>query len=154
MDRGAWQPAVHGVTKSRTRLKRLSLHKSAFEPGDQWARGISSSWVTPPCSCAAQVPVLPGHGMHSMSHLVKTSSPKEVSRGTPPEINNFEKKTCLWLSSHTVGMCTFVSVTREASNLRFHSFHLLFHLKESFLPHPFCLTCCWRCSTEFVNSLV
>ena len=26
MDRGAWQAAVHGVTKSRTRLKRLSTH--------------------------------------------------------------------------------------------------------------------------------
>ena len=24
MDRGAWRAAVHGVTKSRTRLKRLS----------------------------------------------------------------------------------------------------------------------------------
>ena len=26
MDRGAWQAAVHGVTKSQTRLKRLSTH--------------------------------------------------------------------------------------------------------------------------------
>ena len=26
MDRGAWQAAVHGVTKSQTRLKRLSAH--------------------------------------------------------------------------------------------------------------------------------
>ena len=25
MDRGAWWAAVHGVTKSRTRLKRLSM---------------------------------------------------------------------------------------------------------------------------------
>ena len=29
MDRGAWRAAVHGVTKSRTRLKRLSTHHSA-----------------------------------------------------------------------------------------------------------------------------
>ena len=26
MDRGAWQAIVHGVAKSRTRLKRLSIH--------------------------------------------------------------------------------------------------------------------------------
>ena len=26
MDRGAWRATVHGVTKSRTRLKRLSTH--------------------------------------------------------------------------------------------------------------------------------
>ena len=26
MDRGAWQPMVHGVTKSRTGLKKLSMH--------------------------------------------------------------------------------------------------------------------------------
>ena len=26
MDRGAWQATVHGVTKSQTRLKRLSTH--------------------------------------------------------------------------------------------------------------------------------
>ena len=26
MDRGAWQATVHGTAKSRTRLKRLSIH--------------------------------------------------------------------------------------------------------------------------------
>ena len=26
MDRGAWQAIVHGVTKSQTRLTRLSMH--------------------------------------------------------------------------------------------------------------------------------
>ena len=26
MDRGAWQAMVHRITKSRTRLKRLSMH--------------------------------------------------------------------------------------------------------------------------------
>ena len=29
MDRGAWQAMVHSVTKSWTRLKRLSTHKHA-----------------------------------------------------------------------------------------------------------------------------
>ena len=28
MDRGAWQATVHRVTKSRTRLKQLSIHAS------------------------------------------------------------------------------------------------------------------------------
>ena len=34
MDRGAWQPTVHGVTKSQTRLKLLStqeIHKRSYE---------------------------------------------------------------------------------------------------------------------------
>ena len=31
MDRGAWWAAVHGVTQSRTRLKRLSMHASVGE---------------------------------------------------------------------------------------------------------------------------
>ena len=30
MDRGAWWATVHGVTKSRTRLKRLSMHTCTF----------------------------------------------------------------------------------------------------------------------------
>ena len=28
MDRGIWRATVHGVTKSRTRLKQLSMHIS------------------------------------------------------------------------------------------------------------------------------
>ena len=35
MDRGAWQAAVHGVTKSRTRRKRLSTHEGS--PAEQEA---------------------------------------------------------------------------------------------------------------------
>ena len=31
MDRGAWWAAVHGVAKSRTRLKRLSMHACALK---------------------------------------------------------------------------------------------------------------------------
>ena len=30
-DRGAWRAIVHGVTKSRTQLKRLSTHASKAE---------------------------------------------------------------------------------------------------------------------------
>ena len=30
MDRGAWQPAAHGVTRSRIRLKQLSTHIHTF----------------------------------------------------------------------------------------------------------------------------
>ena len=28
MDRGAWQPTVHGVAQSQTRLKQLGTHRS------------------------------------------------------------------------------------------------------------------------------
>ena len=31
MDRGAWRATVHGVTKSRTRLKRLCMHAYTCE---------------------------------------------------------------------------------------------------------------------------
>ena len=34
MDRGAWQAAVHGVTKSRTQMKRLSTHTHKHESRD------------------------------------------------------------------------------------------------------------------------
>ena len=30
MDRGAWWASIHGVTQSRTRLKRLSMHMCTF----------------------------------------------------------------------------------------------------------------------------
>ena len=30
MDRGAWRATVHGVTKSRTQLKQLSMHAHAL----------------------------------------------------------------------------------------------------------------------------
>ena len=30
MDRGAWQATVHGVSKSRTQLKQLSMHSRYF----------------------------------------------------------------------------------------------------------------------------
>ena len=30
MDRGAWQAAVHGVTKQQTRLKHLSMHACTY----------------------------------------------------------------------------------------------------------------------------
>ena len=30
MDRGAWRPAVHGVTKNQTRLKQLSTHAELY----------------------------------------------------------------------------------------------------------------------------
>ena len=32
MDRGAWRATVHGVTQSRTRLKRLSMHARKHIP--------------------------------------------------------------------------------------------------------------------------
>ena len=31
MNRGAWRATVHGVTKSRTRLKRLSMHTPGLQ---------------------------------------------------------------------------------------------------------------------------
>ena len=31
MERGAWQATVHGVAKSRTRLKRLNTHKKKVD---------------------------------------------------------------------------------------------------------------------------
>ena len=43
MDRGAWQATVHGVTKSRTRLKRPSTHSSTHWFFEAYVRG--SPWT-------------------------------------------------------------------------------------------------------------
>ena len=37
MDRGAWQATVHGVTRSQTRLKQLSMHAHVETP---WKYGV------------------------------------------------------------------------------------------------------------------
>ena len=42
MDGGAWWAAVHGVTKSRTRLKRLSSSSKATK----WGRGKRQSCLS------------------------------------------------------------------------------------------------------------
>ena len=39
MDRGAWLAAVHGVTKSQTRLKQLSMSTHVEEEGSEVALG-------------------------------------------------------------------------------------------------------------------
>ena len=39
MDRGAWQATVHGVAKSRTRLKQLSMHEESL----WWSKRRKSS---------------------------------------------------------------------------------------------------------------
>ena len=39
IDRGAWWAAVHRVTKSRTRLKRLSMHTEALEQREERKEG-------------------------------------------------------------------------------------------------------------------
>ena len=44
MDRGAWQAAVHGVTKSLTQLKQLSMYAYVRPAGSHsGAKGIPSS---------------------------------------------------------------------------------------------------------------
>ena len=57
MDRGAWRTTVHGVTKSRTRLKRLSMYlprmhgvqgallPQAPEPCQESSLSFLRSWV-------------------------------------------------------------------------------------------------------------
>ena len=37
MDRGAWGATVHRVTKSRTRLKQLSMHTRVSQTGEMRA---------------------------------------------------------------------------------------------------------------------
>ena len=53
MDRGTWRAIVHGVAKSRTRLKWLSMHthriKKAphgwFQATNSWIPGLQDSWL-------------------------------------------------------------------------------------------------------------
>ena len=44
MDRGTWRATIHGVSKSRTRLKRLSTHRTKTLQG--WQRLFHGSSLT------------------------------------------------------------------------------------------------------------
>ena len=44
MDTGAWQAMVHGVTESRTRLKRLGTHSCVRESRGRPAASIKLGW--------------------------------------------------------------------------------------------------------------
>ena len=51
MDRGAWQATVHSVAKSRTQLKRLSLHACMlyiyiYSTGKKSESEVTQSWLT------------------------------------------------------------------------------------------------------------
>ena len=52
MDRGAWRATVHGVSKSWTRLKRLSTHAHTQ------AKAMCATVFLWLCWCAAGLPVL------------------------------------------------------------------------------------------------
>ena len=43
MDRGAWGPTVHGVTKSQTQLKRLGIYTAQGVEGSQAITPILTS---------------------------------------------------------------------------------------------------------------
>ena len=45
MDRGAWWATVHGVTKSQTRLRRLSTHSTAHRNDYIWGISIVSRFL-------------------------------------------------------------------------------------------------------------
>ena len=48
MDRGAWQATVHGVTKSWTRVRQLSMHTcthGAFKSSEDRGLGLSLTLV-------------------------------------------------------------------------------------------------------------
>ena len=70
MDRGAWQAPVHGVTKSWTCLKRLSMHTCiAFIA--RMLRSVKSGTPNTPT---------PGHGPASVHGLLEPNCIAEVER--------------------------------------------------------------------------
>ena len=48
MDRGAWRATVHGVTKSRTQMKRLSIHSLCVSKDEAVLFRVKSSHSLPP----------------------------------------------------------------------------------------------------------
>ena len=81
MDRGAWQATVHGVTKSRTWLKQLSIHASTCWQSSKFCLQPGPHTIT--LDPYVQQPI--GH-LHWMTHRdLKFNVPKPL---LPP-------KTCL-----------------------------------------------------------
>ena len=87
MDRGAWRAVVHGVTKSWTRLKRLSMHAppisnfplvplpflSFLLQGSPFPASFSSS------SHAQRSHPFPSHGHHTHRHLFRSCPNMETA---------------------------------------------------------------------------
>ena len=70
MDRGAWWATVHGVAKSRTRLRDFTFFLSFFleqMEGFPLAGGCGASGKEPTCPCRPERPgcVVPGLGRFS-----------------------------------------------------------------------------------------
>ena len=49
MDRETWWPTVHGVAKSQTQLRRLSMHTQAGATLSPGALFVSAGFATEPC---------------------------------------------------------------------------------------------------------
>ena len=80
MDRRAWQATVHGVTKSRTQLKRLSMHAWPMEIPIGAGLSVGGSTVALPPSLALHCSVCSRSWMASLGG----SSPHAHAAHCPP----------------------------------------------------------------------
>ena len=65
-DRGAWRATIHGVTKSQTQLKRLSMH--AFTKRDHLQMATHSSVLAWRIPGTGEPGGLPSMGSHRVRH--------------------------------------------------------------------------------------
>ena len=56
MDRGAWQATVHGVTRSQTGLKQLSMHAQVGCSTD-YSMCLDLGWIIDPPELLSDKPV-------------------------------------------------------------------------------------------------
>ena len=91
MDRGAWRVTVHGVPKSQTRLKPLSMHARATmkapNPNRWTTRGFCSSLFT-------YIPPKPRENFHIWEmNTLSSSSILKISRSSDTKLfKNVSKK--------------------------------------------------------------
>ena len=106
MDRGAWRATVHGVAKSQTRLKQLSMHACTGDSGISRLQVVwnflghhlqfhLSDCTTSPCS-------LPGTNVHEAQNILSNSglpitSAVDLEDAAKKAVASVAKKWCLAL---------------------------------------------------------
>ena len=89
MDRGAWRAAVHGVTKSRTWLKRLSTHAGIQLLG--WVSYFAANLIILKKKVWPTYVLRASHPYSSPELLLESSPRKKTSSGNRPTYKSAEE---------------------------------------------------------------
>ena len=106
MDRGAWLATVHGVTKSQTWLKQLSMHACTGDSGISWLQvvwnflGYHLQFHLSDCTTSPHS--LPGTNVHEAQNILSNSglpitSAVDLEDAAKKAVASVAKKWCLAL---------------------------------------------------------